>query len=290
MANQIVNIRKYNGTLEPFSSKKLLHSLSKAGADRKTAQNIVTRIAEQLYDGVTTKEIYDEAFGILNATNNSKAARYNLKRAIMELGPSGFPFESFIASLFNHQGFTTQVGVKVDGKCVTHDVDVVAEKDNKHYMVECKYHNSLGKVSDVKIALYVHARFLDIEAQWKKIDGHALKFHQGWLVTNTRLTSDALQYGACAGLLMLSWDYPKDNGIKDLMDKSGLYPITCLTKLTKREKELLLNARVVLCRDLCDQPERLHEIGIHENRVTGILDEGNALCKSRRKRISSVVH
>ena len=279
METQIL-VRKYDGSQEPFSSKKLLHVLGKAGADVSTAQRINNAIAERLHDGITTKEIYASAFDLLQNTHPSKAARFHLKRAIMELGPSGFPFESFVAALFAHQGFKVQVGVTVQGKCVTHEVDVIAEKDDHHYMVECKYHNALGNVSDVKIALYVHARFHDVEWQWKKQPEHAVKFHQGWLVTNTRLTSDALRYGMCAGLKMLSWDYPHGHGLKDLVDQTGLYPITCLTTLSRLEKEELLKRRMVMCHDVCTNPSVLGEIGISNERIPDILHEGGILCST----------
>ena len=44
-----------------------------------------------------------------------------------------------------------------------HEVDVVAKKDNMVFFLECKYHNHRGTYSDIKTALYVHARFVDIE-------------------------------------------------------------------------------------------------------------------------------
>ena len=68
----------------------------------------------------------------------------------------------------------------------------------------------------------------------------------GWVVTNTRFTEDALQYGNCCGLYLLSWDYPKNDGLKDRIDRLGLYPITVSTLLTNREKQFLLSRDIVL--------------------------------------------
>ena len=36
---------------------------------------------------------------------------------------------------------------------------------------------------------------------------------------------------------MLGWDYPVKGSLKNLIDALGLYPITCLTSLTKKEKQ-----------------------------------------------------
>ena len=127
-----------------------------------------------------------------------------------------------------------------------HEIDVIAEKENNHIMIECKYHNLPGTICDVKIPLYINSRFKDVEASWIQLPGHDKKFHQGWVVTNTRFTQDAIQYGTCAGLKLIGWDYPNGEGIRSKIDTLGLYPITCLTKLSKFEKQQLLEKRIVL--------------------------------------------
>lgn len=281
MANgkQIV-ISKHSGEQEPFSPEKLLHALSKAGANENLATNILIDIESRLYDGIPTKKIYKMAMSKLKSRSKPMAARFHLKQAIMELGPSGFPFENFIAALLKQQGYAVQVGITVQGKCVKHEVDVIAEKDNQHFMIECKYHNQPGKVSDVKIPLYIHSRFRDVEEQWKQKPGHSMKFHQGWVVTNTRLTTDAVQYGSCAGLHLWSWDYPFGKGLKDIIDETGLYPLTCLTTLSIGEKNELLNKNIVMCKELCHNPQVLSQIGIEEQRAAKIISEGHELCHS----------
>ena len=196
----------------------------------------------------------------------------------MELGPSGFPFEKYLSEILAHKGYKVQVGKIVEGKCVKHEVDVIAEKDEQHFMIECKYHNSPGIFCDVKIPLYIQARFKDIESQWKIIPGHGAKFHQGWVVTNTRFTTDAITYGTCAGLKLVSLDYPKAGSLREMIEETGLYPLTCLTSLTQQEKKLLLGKKIVLCREVCHHPQYLHELNIPATRIKVILEEGNQLC------------
>jgi Holliday junction resolvase-like predicted endonuclease len=227
---------------------------------------------------MTTKEIYQMAFKMLKGKSRVSASRYKLKKAIMELGPTGFPFEKFAGAVLKNEGFITRVGVIVQGKCVQHEVDVVAEKDDKHYMVECKYHSAQGRFCSVKIPLYIQSRFLDIESHWEKQKGHETKFHLGWVFTNTRFTSDAIQYAKCAGLMLLSWDYPKDNSLKKRIDRSGLHPLTSLTTLTKKEKSKLLEKGIVLCKEVSDHKELLEEIGIPKSRHKKILADCLELC------------
>ena len=206
-----------------FSQGKLKQSLLRSGASNERADEIVEQIMETLVEGISTRKIYKTAFRMLKNYSRPTAARYKLKQAIMELGPSGFPFEQFIGELLKHKGYQTQVGVIVQGHCVKHEIDVIAEKDEHHYMVECKFHNRQGYVSDVKIPLYIQSRFLDVEKQWKQLDGHAEKFHQGWVVTNTRFSDDAAQYGMCMNLNLVGWDYPRGNSLR-----SGLTVRVCI--------------------------------------------------------------
>lgn len=275
-----INITKASGHKAPFNEGKLKQSLLRSGANSELADEIVSEVMEMLVEGISTRKIYKTALRLLRNTSRPMAARYNLKRAIMELGPSGFPFEQFVGVLLNQQGYRTQVGVIVKGHCVNHEVDVIAEKDNHHFMIECKFHNRQGYICDVKIPLYIQSRFLDVENTWKKIDGHAEKFHQGWVVTNTRFSEDAAQYGRCMNMNLVGWDYPRNNGLKDWIDSSGLHPVTCLTTLTHREKQELLDKKIVLCKTLHHNYSLLQSIGVNPPRLQKVMDECAALCET----------
>ena len=273
-----INIIKASGEEVPFQIEKLISSLQRAGADRVIIDQIVENIEGTLYNGITTKKIYQMAFKMLKGKSRVSASKYKLKKAIMELGPSGFPFEKFVGKILEHEGFQAEVGVIVQGHCVQHEVDVAALKGNKHYMIECKYHSDQGRTCNVKIPLYIQSRFLDVEKQWQKQPGHQTKFHQGWVYTNTRLTTDAIQYGTCMGLGLVSWDYPRENGLKDRIDKSGLHPLTALTTLTRAEKTKLLDEGIVLCKQLHESPKLLEKIGIDKKRHKKILEDSEKLC------------
>lgn len=278
-ANKI-RIIKASGESEAFSADKLKMSLERAGANADEIDRILKEITDCLYEGISTKKIYRIAFNLLKENSRHLAAKYHLKQAIMELGPSGYPFEKYIGEVLSYQGYKTIIGEVVQGKCVSHEIDVIAELDHQHFMIECKYHNQLGTFSDVKIPLYIQARFKDVEAQWLKLPGHSTKFHQGWVVTNTRFSSDAIQYGNCAGLKLLGWDYPGTGSLKNLIDTLGLYPITCLTTLTRTEKKYLLEKKIVLCKEVIDNEKLLALANVNSKRIKTVLEEADQLCKS----------
>ena len=106
MKEEII-ITKANGEQEVFDAEKLRGSLLKAGTAENVANSIIKHIENELTDGMTTREIYKHAFSLLDEQDRPVAANYSLRRAVMDLGPSGFPFEKLIAAIFNKNGCTT---------------------------------------------------------------------------------------------------------------------------------------------------------------------------------------
>lgn len=277
--SKTINIIKYSGEVEAFNIDKLISSLRRSKAREDLVIQIAKEVQNNLKDGMTTKQIYEIAYKMLKRKSKSSSARYKLKKAIMELGPTGYPFEKYVGKILEYEGFyNVEVGVVMQGHCVTHEVDVSALKGDEHFLIECKFHSDQGIFCNVKIPLYIHSRFKDLEKQWLKQKDHSRKLHKGWVYTNTRFTTDAIQYGECVGLGLVSWDYPEHNNLKGRIDSSGLHPLTCLTTLTKREKQDLLNMGIVLCRELCDKPSLLETVGIKKLKKKNILVEANQLC------------
>ena len=275
-----IAIIKSSGEKVKFSMDKLRTSLKHSGADHNLVEQIVDKVQDELYEGISTKEIYNRAYALLKRNKSIFASKYKLKKAIYELGPTGFPFERFMAALLEYSGYSTKVDTIMDGICVKHEIDVVAEKNGESYIIECKFHGEEGRKCNVKIPLYIHSRFNDVSAHWatKKIKTKTLV--KGWVATNTRFTADALQYGKCAGLYLLSWDHPKNDGLKDRIDRLGLYPITVSTLLTNREKQFLLSRDVVLCRQLWKDKFFLDHLGVSKTRKEKILNEVRQLCST----------
>ncbi|MDH5763555.1 MAG: ATP cone domain-containing protein [Nitrospinota bacterium] len=267
-----INIEKASGKEEPFSEAKLRNSLRSSGASEELADRVLALLTEKLGAGISTEKIYRLAFKLLHKEARYLAARYSLRRAIMNLGPSGFPFEKLIAAIFRKQDYRTELDRVLQGACISHEVDVIATRNNHRLFVECKYHNNHGKKCDVKVALYVRARALDLQNN-KGLE----PFNEFWLATNTKFTQDAIRYGQCAGLKLLGWDFPQGRGLKELIQLTQVHPITCLTTLKKADKNRLLQQRVVLCGELEQQPEWLESLNLTASALNRIREEISSL-------------
>lgn len=275
-----IYVVKSDGTKEIFDVSKLEHSLHRAGASTKAIDEILNATRKRIQDGMTTHDIYHEAFSLLKAEDKPIALRYSLKHAIMELGPSGFPFEDYVAEIFRSQGYEALTGQIVRGFCVEHEVDVVAWNKEKLIMVEAKFHNTLGIKSDLKVALYVKARFDDLRKM--KFTSYGTDKHgsgereldEGWLVTNTKFTSTAIEYGSCqGGIVMVGWNYPPHGSLHDMILESKLHPLTCLVSLSGHQKKTLLEKGVVLCKTIHDKTELLTDLNMSEDERAAVLQE-----------------
>jgi len=271
-----VKVIKHSGHIVDFDSEKLKQSLLKSGAGPSVVDEVMGDL--EIYDGITTKKIYKQAFALLKKTSFSNAARYNLRTALQMLGPAGFFFEKFIARIYSSEAYETTNNLILKGKCVSHEIDVALSKDNNVTIIECKFHNNRESNCDVKVPLYVLSRFNDLKENQHSIFSENDNISRCIIVTNNRFTSDATAFANCAGLLLLSWNYPDKDCIRTKIDKNSLYPVTCLTTLSITEKEKLMILDIILVRELINNSACLQKIRISENRIKNVLKEASELC------------
>lgn len=272
-----VLVRKQSGEQQPFSEEKLVSSILRAGATPEIAEQVAAEISHVLYEGISTREIYKRAFQILRRLVRSLAARYSLKNAIMELGPSGYPFEKFIGEIFKKQGFSVKTGQFIQGRCIQHEMDVIAENRHRIIMAECKYGNEQSKISSVQVSLYVRSRMDDIEAAWHRDPANREKAFEGWLFTNTRFSSDAENYGTCSGLRLVSWSFPVKGNLRELVEKYALFPVTALTGLSKKQKQVLLEKDIILAEHLQGNENLLAALGLSDKKIREVMSEVSVL-------------
>jgi hypothetical protein len=268
-------ITKADGEREPFDPHKLDASLAHAGASPDARAGIVTAVENTLKDGMATEEIYRKAFELLRAGDvPAAAARYSMKRAIFALGPSGFPFERFLAEILRAHGWSTETGITLNGRCAPHEVDVLAKKEGRVIGIEAKFHNEPGGRTDVKDALYVHARYHDLANSPEK----SSRVDEGWLVTNTRFTRNAIRYAQCSNLTLLGWDYPRGRGLMQMIESARVHPLTALTTLSDGEKRRLMENNIVLCKHV-QNPHLLEEYGVKPAQIPRVMEEAQYLCQ-----------
>lgn len=274
-----MKIVKYTGNIVDYDPSKLKQSLLKSGANNLVVDDVLQTIEKEIYEGISTKQIYKMAFNLLKKASNSHAARYNLRAALQLLGPAGFFFEKYIARLFEAEKYQTITNLFLTGKCVSHEIDIAIKKNDIISMVECKFHSGRETNSDVKVPMYILSRFNDLKDRKHPVFSAKDEISKCWIVTNNRFTSESVIFATCSGLNMLSWDYPKNNNIRTKIDGNFLYPITCLTTLSSAEKEKLLILDVILVKEIINNSECLEKIGLSANRIKNVFKEASELCK-----------
>lgn len=274
-----MKIVKHSGNIVDYNPTKLKQSLLKSGASQMLVASILKAIEKEIYEGISTKKIYKMAFGLLKKASNSHAARYNLKEAIRLLGPAGFFFEKYIARIFAAEDYETKINVFLQGKCVSHEIDILVKKNDSIAMVECKFHMGKDANSDVKVPMYILSRFNDIKEIKYDIFNKNDLISKCWIVSNNRFTTDAIEFAKCSKLNLLSWNYPENNSLKTKNDLNFLYPITCLTTLALAEKDKLLVMEVILVKEIINNSDCLEKIGLSPNRISNVLKEASELCE-----------
>ena len=279
-----MNIKKRNGKIEVYQADKLQNSIEKVGLTEVEAELIVKEIEAKRFKKIlTTRKLHQETFWLLRKRSNAAAARYNIKKSVQELGPSGYPFERFFGELMKALNYKVEVGVHLQGNCLTHEIDVLEDKvddeNDVRIMTECKFKNRLTHKVDTQTVLYIQARFQDLSKFWQK-DSSLPKTHKVCVATNTGFTTDAIKYSECMQMLLVSWDYPrKGQNLKRLIDDTATYPLTCLTTLTKAEKQVLLNKKVVLVRDIQANKLILDALNLTSRQRNKVLKEVGDLCR-----------
>lgn len=270
-------IVKADGSREKFDPARLMLSLMRSGTGSHAAGRIAEEISGMIVPGMSSREVYSRAFALLRKESRPIAARYALRRALLELGPTGHPFEDFISHLYRAEGWQVETRKIIRGKCVAHEIDFYASHptQNEHLAAELKYHNDPNYKTDLKVALYVKSRFDDIFSCDPSV--RACPIDRGILVTNTKFTSEAIAYAECAGVELLGWGHPVDNSLFARMVRAKVYPITTLTRLSRAEKNLLIESGSIEVNDIVQDHRRLDVLHLPPDRIGELLAEADGL-------------
>ncbi len=268
----MVNILKASKNIEPYNEEKILESIKRAGIPEKIQNDVLKHVNSKIYENIPSSEIYGHVVEFLGVSEYPYSkSRYSLKQAIMDLGPTGYPFEDFISEILNSHGYSTEVRLNLMGKCVSHEVDIVAKKEVRNIVIEAKFHNAVGTRTDVHVPMYTKSRFDDIKEKYG--------LNEAWIVTNTKATIDAITYAECVGMKIISWSYPEHGSLRELIESAGLHPITILSSLLPQHKINLLKRHVVRCKSIHENPEVLDPLGMSTQDKKKVLEEINFICK-----------
>ncbi len=268
-----IMVVKESGEREPFSAEKAMDALRRAGLGGREAEDVMHRLQSKLYDGIPTKRIYGILFELIDEVRPEVSHRYNLKRALFEIGPEGYEFEDFIGRLLEVQGYRTELRQILEGKCVSHEIDVVASKAGKTYAIECKFHNLPGAKCKIQTILYVYARFLDLREAGSR--GAARKIDSPWLITNTKFSEDVIRYAECMEVPLLGWRYPLHKSLESQIDKTKCYPVSVIP-MSHDILRKLLNRKIVTVSDIPESAQKLADAtGIPAGKAKEIVERAD---------------
>lgn len=273
-----MEIIKASGEKESYDREKFCNSLLQTGVSPDVVERICRKVETKIKPGITTERLHAITYQHLRKENPALSAKYNLKRAMMELGPAGFLFERYVAAILQEYGYTTKVDQILQGVCVSHEIDIVAEKENSHFFVEVKYHNARGVKSDVTVAMYSYARFLDLKEAAEKIERFPAP-HKAWIVTNTKFTSKAIEFAECRKVKMTGWHYPRGESLEFLIEQKFLYPVTVLPSLSRSRWEQFAKAGLMFVKDVVrfEPSELAKNIGIPTSLSNLLIQEALSL-------------
>lgn len=240
--SQLMVVKK-SGEREAYDEEKVRRSMNRVGVPENIKPEVLNHIRSKFTGGdMSTDDVFRHILEYLEPRDRKSSLRFNLREAIFQLGPTGFPFEQYLASIFRSMGYKVTTDVIMNGDCVRHEIDLLLEKDGHKEVAEVKFHNHHVVKTDVQVALYTYARFLDVKEK-NGVDNV-------WLITNTKLSSDAISYANCKGIPVIAWNYPEKGNLQDLVEEPSMYPITLLSSLSEQEKRRLVEKNIVFCTDL----------------------------------------
>ena len=124
--------------------------------------------------------------------------------------------------------------------------------------------------------MYAYARLLDIVPEEKKTE-HKYARHAMWLLTNAKFTTSATRYGACMGIKMTGWNYPKRRGenLADMIKEKMLFPVTALPSVNIFAREQFARRNILLALSLRAYSEKdiVQQFGIDARQAGRIAEE-----------------
>lgn len=253
----VFDVVKKTGEQETYNSQKLCTSIERAGVNSEQAQRICVEVEKNLKPGASTTKIFRETLRQLVKEDIEISARYTLRRAIDDLGPTGFLFEQFVEALLQAHGYTTERGIMMQGECVEHEVDVFAHKGSLTYIVEAKYRNEHNIKTHIDQVMYADARLMDIQRRVsaEEVSSQAKEKYIMWVITNTKFTEKAIQYATCRDIKLVGWNYPKKENLEDMITSKKMYPITVLPSLTRSARDQFAQHNMILAQDILPYSE-----------------------------------
>src|SRR5207249_4212726 len=116
--------------------------------------------------------------------------------------------EKFVALLLEHVGYKTATNKILQGKCIDHEIDVIATKGSETIYVEVKHHAQFHTFTGLDTVLVVNSSFQDL-AEGYLAGTQKYGFTRPMLVLNTKVSEHAKKYAACRNIDVIGWRIPE---------------------------------------------------------------------------------
>jgi len=244
-------VTKFDGRKQPFSKEKVIRTCLRMHASLKEARAIADKVESKAYDGITTRRILRMIFFHLKKYRPEIKHQIDLREAISLLRPKP-DFERFVQLLLKEIGYEVTPNQILKGKCVEHEIDAVAKKDEEIFLVEVKHHINHHTYTGLDVCLITQARLEDL------IDGfkfglNTMKLKRALIICNTKFSDHAKTYASCKGITLIGWKMPFEHGLEQIVEKNKLYPITFLKGLDLETSERLADSGIILVKQLIEE-------------------------------------
>lgn len=222
-------VTKSDGSKQVFQKEKVAGTCLRMGATHEVAEHVANRVEQGIYDGIESKRILSMIFRQLGRYRPAVRQHTDLRRALAMMDPKP-DFEQYVRILLKEQGYQVTSNEIVRGRCVEHEIDAIATKGGKTYLVEVKHHSNPHMLSGLDVVRISRAIFEDVTEGFK-VGLNSINVEKAIIVCNVKLSDHAKRYADCRGIAHIGWRYPSDSGIDRMIEEKKLYPMTYLKNL-----------------------------------------------------------
>jgi len=278
----MISVIKFDGRRQDFQKEKIVRTCLRMHANHRQAIEIANKIERKAYDGITTKEILRLIFSYLKEYRPEVKHQIDLREAISLLRPKP-DFESFVQILLREIGYDVIPNQILRGRCVEHEIDGIAKKNDKTILVEVKHHLNHHAYTGIDVCLVAQARTEDLVDGFHS-DSNKIKFDKIMIVCNTKFSDQAKQYADCKDIELIGWRMPFDHGLEQIIEEKRLYPITFLKGLDRETEEKLGNSGIVLLKQLIrfDANELRKVTGIQIKKLRNLVESAKDILSSNK--------
>jgi len=262
----MIYVTKADGSKQLFDKQKIINTCLRLQATPQQAQSIADRIEARVYDGIPTRKILQMIFQYMEKYRPAIGHQIDLKQAIAMLR-SRPDFEIFISKIFEALGYKVDTNLIIQGKCIEHEIDIVARKEQETILIEVKHHVNHHTYSGLDVFLQLNSTLEDLREGYE-VGKNNIKFDKAILICNTKVSEHAKKYALCRGLEFIAWKFPPDRGLERIIEELKLYPITFLREIDRDEIYKLADAGIVTLRQLLEDVNKISgKSGISKNRI-----------------------